>query len=96
MGKHGFGCILVSPTYRLQVGRVVFNFEFHDYMGPGVLNSKGQPIGGHGLPPPHSPFWGAFQRWLDGGKHADAQGNCLFAAPEVTGHAVPRETGETR
>jgi hypothetical protein len=83
MAKYEWHICPPPPEYRLKVGVATFVFEMHPYLGPAVLDRKGNPIKGTGLPPERSPFWGAFQRWMDGGQQADSQGNCILPTPDT-------------
>ena len=68
---------MAPPVRRIVSGGKEFFFEFHEYLGPSIVNKKtGNPTGT--FPRKNSPFWDAVWNWLRQGKQVDAEGNCIF------------------
>lgn len=67
---------MAPPTLKIHSGGQTFLFEFHEYLGPGMVGKRGEPI--QTLPGRYSPFWDALYFWIKQGKRIDGDGNCIF------------------
>lgn len=61
MCKSKLICLLISPSYRIQVNGRIYRFEMHSYCGPSVL-LKNDDIANR-QPGEHHPFWEAVTCW---------------------------------
>lgn len=87
---HFAGAIInvAPPTLKIRSGGQEFMFEFHEYLGPGMVGKRGDYI--QGFPPKRSPFWDALHFWLKQGKQVDANGNCIFRHETKLVHILQR------
>lgn len=57
---------VAGPTFKISVGRKIFDFEWHSYCGPSALNKRGDPLR-------HQPtaFLNAASLWNQQGRKVD-------------------------
>lgn len=68
---------LAPPTLKMRTGDgQEFRFEFHEYLGPGMIGKRGEPI--QSMPGKRSPFWDALHFWIKQGKQVDENGYCIY------------------
>lgn len=71
----GNSIVCFSPDYKIRFGRRVWLFEFHNYLGPTIIDEEGEP---KEYPPEDHPFWRALYKWIKRGKHVGADGFCVW------------------
>lgn len=66
--------LLGGPMHKISVGGKVYEFEFHSYVGPTILNRHGDPCKNQPLP-----FLEAASLWAQQGKRVDKKtGLCVW------------------
>lgn len=59
-GHNFIACSMSDGTFHIRHKGRTFKFEFHQDLGPTLLNKLGSPV----FPPrPKHPFWAAFAEW---------------------------------